>query len=135
MSMFDTIRSSYNLGTEFTEVELQTKDIEDYGIGGTMSYYWISPDGILYYIDYVKTANFVKLEKDDPEYNEKIAFLNFKWVPNGNHGKVKPHMITKYINVYPSNWKGDYKKWPTLKLHFRYGKLQDFEDITGKNYD
>ena len=57
--MMDFFRSSYDLGEQFTDVELQTKDIEDYGIGGTMSQYWLDPHGYLYYIDYSHTADFV----------------------------------------------------------------------------
>lgn len=129
--MFDTIRSSYDLGHQFTNVELQTKDIEDF-IGGTMSHYWISPDGVLYYIDYYDTADFVQITEDDPDYNDKQLWMNFQWIPNGNRGKVRPQMITKYVEVYLSQWGGDWKQWPTLKLHFKYGKLQDFEDITGQ---
>ena len=33
--MFDYLKSSYDLGPQFTDVQLQTKDIEEYGIGGT----------------------------------------------------------------------------------------------------
>jgi len=128
MGMFDYLRSSYNLGEQFTDVELQTKDIED-GIGGTMSQYWISPDGVLYHIDYTQTADFVELKEGDEDYQETHQWRNFKWVPNGNHGKIRPWMITKYIEVYPSDWKGNYDDWPRLKLHFRYGKLQDYERI------
>ena len=131
MGMFDTIRSSYDLGEQFTDVELQTKDIED-GIGGTLSQYWISPDGILYYIDYSHTADFVQIQEGDEDYNETHQWRNFKWVPNGNHGKISPWMITKYIEVYPSRWEGKWEDWPRLKLHFRYGKLMDYEDITGR---
>ena len=136
MGLFDTISSSYNLGEQFTNAELQTKDIEDYGIGGTMSHYWIAPDGFLYLIDYDKTADFVQIAEEDPEYNSTHIWLNFKWVPNGNHGKVRPHLITKYINVYPSRWDGNWTAWPTLKLHLKYGKVVEYEDITGrKKYD
>jgi len=39
MGMFDYLRSSYNLGEQFTNKELQTKDVEEYGIGGTMSHF------------------------------------------------------------------------------------------------
>ena len=74
--MFDYLRSSYNLGEQFTNTRLQTKDIED-GIGGTMSQYWISPDGILYYIDYTHTADFVELKEGDDGYDDKIGFFNF----------------------------------------------------------
>ena len=131
MGMMDYLRSSYDLGEQFTNTRLQTKDIED-GIGGTMSQYWISPDGVLYYIDYTHTADFTIINEDDEDYNKTHKWRNFKWVPNGNHGKISPCMITKYVEVYPEQWEGAWEDWPRLKLHFRYGKLQDYEDITGR---
>jgi len=132
MGMMDFVRSSYDLGEQFTDTRLQTKDIEEYGIGGTLSQYWISPDGVLYLIDYTKTQDLKVYEPGDPEYNEERSWLNFEWIPNGNHGKISPWMITKYIEVYPEQWEGKWEDWPRLKLHFRYGKLQDYEDITGR---
>ena len=129
--MFDYLRSSYDLGPQFTNVELQTKDIEDC-IGGTMSHYWLSPDGHLYTIDYSHTADFVELKEGDEGYNDKKTFLNFKWVPNGNRGKVSPWILTKYIRVYPSSWNGQWEDWPTLRLHFYYGRLMGYEDVTGQ---
>lgn len=131
MGMMDFVRSSYDLGEQFTNTRLQTKDIED-GIGGTMSQYWISPDGVLYYIDYSHTADFVIIEEGDEDYEETHKWRNFKWVPNGNRGKISPCMITKYVEVYPEQWSGAWEDWPRLKLHFRYGKLMDYEDITGR---
>jgi hypothetical protein len=132
MGMFDTIRSSYNLGEQFTDTELQTKDIEEYGIGGTMSHYWLSPGGQLYYIDYSHTADFVELQEGDEGYNDKRKLFNFRWIPNGNHGKVSPWYLTKYIQVYPATWSNSWENWPTLRLHFSYGKLMGYEDITGQ---
>ena len=126
----DYLRSSYDLGPQFTNVELQTKDIEDC-IGGTMSHYWLSPDGHLYTIDYSHTADFVQINEGDEDYNNKHKFMNFKWVPNGNKGKVSPVMLTKYIRVYLSRWDGEWTDWPTLKLHFKYGRMLEYEDITG----
>jgi hypothetical protein len=114
---------------------MQTKDIEDYGIGGTMTSYWISPDGFLWYSEYRETHTFEFIEEDDPRYDPKNKFLNHEWIPTGKHGKYRVHPITKYVTAYVSGWKGDYKDWPTVKLHFKYGKLQDFEDVTGKLYD
>jgi hypothetical protein len=125
MGMFDYFRSSYDLGEQFTDVELQTKDIED-GLGGSMSHYWLDPAGYLYHIDYTHTADFVEIKKDNPNYNHTHKWLNFKWVPNGNHGKIRPWMITKYVEVYPSTWDGSWESWPRLRIHFRYGRLMDY---------
>jgi hypothetical protein len=132
MGMFDYLRSSYDLGEQFTEVELQTKDIEDYGIGGTMSDYWLDPHGYLYFIDYSQTSDFVELKEGDDGYNDERLFLNFRWIPNGNKGKVRPWMITKYIEVYPAKWDGKWEDWPRCRIHFKYGRLMDFEDVTGR---
>jgi hypothetical protein len=129
MGMFDYFRSSYDLGEQFTNVVCQTKDIED-GIGGTMTNYWLDPAGQLWTPDYRGTSTYEVIQKDDPRYNPKSLFLNFEWIPTGQHGKFSPLYITKYIEVYPESWKGEWETWPRLKLHFRYGKLQDFQDVT-----
>ena len=128
MGMFDYLRSSYPLGEHFSG-NCQTKDIEEYGIGGTMSQYWISPDGQLYLIDYSYTADFVELKEGDEGYS-KHGFLNFQWVPNGTHGKVRPWNITKYVLIYPENWKGTWEDWPDCRIHFKDGKLQNFEILS-----
>ena len=132
MGMFDYVHSSYDLGDQFTGVELQTKDIEDYGIGGTMSDYWLDPHGYLYFIDYSQTSDFVELKEGDDGYDDEKLFLNFRWIPNGKKGKVRPWMITKYIEVYPATWGGSWEDWPRCRIHFKYGRLMDFEDVTGR---
>ena len=131
MGMFDYVKSSYDLGEHFTNTRCQTKDIEE-GYDGTMSDFWLSPSGQLYLIDYSHTADFVELKEGDDGYNAEMALFNFKWIPNGIHGKVRPWYITKYISIYPEHWEEEWKEWPTLKLHFKYGKLMDYEDITGQ---
>ena len=131
MGLFDYVRSSYNLGEHFTNTRCQTKDIE-YGIGGTMAQYWIAPDGCLYLIDYSHTADFIELKEGDEGYSDKMPLLNFTWIPNGTHGKVTPYLLTKYIEIYPEQWDGEWSLCPRLKLHFKYGVLKDYEDITGQ---
>jgi len=127
MGMFDYVRSSYDLGEHFTNTRCQTKDIDN-----TMTDYWLSPSGQLYIIDYSHTADFVELKEGDEGYNAEVPLFNFQWIPNGNHGKVSPLYLTRYVSIYPEGWKGDWHDWPTLKLHFKYGKLMDYEDVTGK---
>lgn len=128
--MFDYFRSSYNLGEQFTNTTLQTKDIEE-GYGGTMTHYWLDPNGVLWYPDYVGTNTFEVISEDDPRYDKKHLFLNFEWIPTGQRGKYKVHPITKYVEVYPEQWEGEWEDWPTLRLHFKYGVLQDYEQING----
>lgn len=128
MGMMDFLRSSYDLGEQFTNTRLQTKDIEE-GIGGTMSQYWIDKAGHLYLIDYSHTADFVELKEGDEGYSETHKWCNFQWIANGIHGKVRPWMLTKYIEVYPEQWDGRWEDWPRLRLHFVNGKLIDYEKI------
>ena len=131
MGMFDYFRSSYDLGEQFTNVICQTKDIE-YGIGGTMTDYWLDPNGLLWYPSYVGCHTLEIYEEGHPKYDPDKKFLNHEWIPTGNHGKYQPHYFTKYIEVYPERWGGEWQDWPRLKIHFRYGKLQDYEDVTGR---
>ena len=130
MGLFDYLRSSYDLGPQFTDVELQTKDIEECGVSGTMTHYYLDKSGILWYPDYTGTSTFEEIPKDDERYSDKHLFLNFEWISTGQKGKYKVHPITKYVEVYPATWKGDYEDWPRLKLHFIKGRLMDYEDIT-----
>lgn len=135
MGMFDYLRSSYDLG-EFTNVVCQTKDIED-GIGGTMTDYWLDPNGVLWYPDYRGTSTFETINEDDPRYNDNARFLNFEWVPTGKRGKFIQHPITKYVEIYPEQWAGEWEEWPRCILHFKKGILQEYEikkrmDIMGK---
>lgn len=129
MGMFDYLRSSFDLGPDFTNVELHTKDIEEC-YSGTMSHYWLDPHGYLYLIDYAYTADFVELKEGDVGYDPIHLWCNFKWIPNGNHGKIRPWMITKYIEVYPSRWDGQWEDCPRCKIHFKYGRLMDYEYVT-----
>ncbi len=132
MGMMDWVRSSYNLGENFTDTTLQTKDIED-GIGGTMTHYWVDPAGRLWCPDYSGTSTFEEIKEDDPRYEKDRLFLNFELIPTGKRGKYKVYPITKYIEVYPSNWKGKWEDWPRLRLHFVNGVLQGFEQVSRRS--
>ena len=126
MGMFDHFRSSYDLGETITHVMCQNKDIEE-GIGGTMTDYWLDPAGRLWCPQYHGTHTFEEIAEDDERYSEKLTFLNFEWIPTGKHGVYKPHEITKYIEIYLAEWKGEWEDWPRCRLHFRLGVLQDYE--------
>ena len=132
MGMFDYFRSSYDLGEQFTNTVCQTKDIEEYGIGGTMTDYWLDPSGQLWYPSYVGCHTFEVYEEGDPKYNPDIKWGNHEWISTGKHGKYQPHPITKYIEIYPAEWNGLWEDWPRLRLHFRYGILQEYTDVTGR---
>ena len=130
MGMFDYIKSSYPLPEAFMGA-LQTKDIEE-GYGGTMTHYWIDPEGYLWYGDYRETSTFEIIEEGDPRYDPEKLYLNYEWLPTGKHGKWQVHPITKYIEIYPEQWEGKWEDWPRLKLHFKSGRLIEWEEITGR---
>ena len=125
MGLFDYVCSSYSLGEHFTDSELQTKDI-----GGTMAHYWIDPAGRLWCPDYTGTSTFEEIKENDPRYSKDRLFLNFEWIPTGKRGRYHIYLITKYIVVYPSDWKGKWEDWPRLRLHFVNGILQDYEKVS-----
>jgi len=127
MGMFDYVKSSYDLGENFTNVELQTK-----GLACTMARYWIAPDGSLYELTYRETHTFEDIGEDDERYDPVRLFLNYEWVPTGKKGRVEPCNATDYVEVYPGIWDGNWEDWPRLRLHFVRGKLMDYEDITGR---
>lgn len=119
MGMFDTIRSSYNLGKGM-EGELQTKSLDC-----LMAEYWISPAGQLYEIDYSGTQDFCVNEQDDTPFWKGIT-----WIPNGNHGKVRASSYYGVIEAYPANWKGQWEDWPTCQMTFCAGKIVSVTNIT-----
>ncbi len=130
MGLFDWVKSSYPLPEPFMGI-CQTKDIAD-GFGGSMENFWIAPDGYLWVGYYEDTHTFETFEEDDPRFNPNFPWINHEWVPTGKHGKWRVEPITKYIEIYPQTWDGKWEDWPRLRLHFKSGKLQDFEDVTGR---
>lgn len=124
MGMFDYFKSSFDLGSEFTNVICQTKEIED-GTGGTMSFYWLNPHGQLFRVSYDGTHDFEEV----PEGERNHKWMIYRPVANGNKGRVVAEMITKYITVYPSMWLGDYQDWPKLRIHFKYGRILEHDRI------
>jgi hypothetical protein len=127
--MFDYVRSSYDLGQNFTDIECQSKDIEKC-IGGTMSQYWIDPAGRLWLVDYRDAFDY----KEDPDWvddgNAFNELFRFRLMPNGNHGRLVPQTLTDYVCIYPSRWEGEWKDWPTCRIHFARGVVQTHENIT-----
>lgn len=121
--MFDYVKSSYPLGEDFSG-NCQTKDIEE-SIGGTMSQYWIDPNGQLYLINYSNTSDFIVLGKGDEGYDDNLPWRNFKWVPNGEHGRVSPVYLTKYVRLYPDGWDGPWEERPEVRINFRNGVIKD----------
>ena len=128
MGMFDYVRSSYYLGEQFTNVVCQTKDIEE-GIGGTMTDYWIDPNGILWYPSYIGTHTFEVYEEGHPKYNPNIKWGNFESISTGKRGRYQPHLITKYVEIYPEKWDGPWEDCPLCRIHFKRGKVVEYEHL------
>ena len=54
-----------------------------------MTDYWIDPEGKLFEIDLSYTQDF-----------DRIEGSRLVYVKNGNHGKVRPTYIRKYVRMY-----------------------------------
>jgi len=119
MGMYDTVRSSYDLGPGWLNKDLQTKDLEC-----CMSEYWISPEGQLFEIDYSGTQDFVLTE------NDTTIIPRIKYIPNGNHGKVRPVFAFKVVELYPAKWDAHYAKWPSCHVHFWDGMIKEVRHAT-----
>ena len=115
MGMFDTLRSSYDLGPGFHR-DLQTKDLEC-----CMCEYWIDPDGRLFEIDYSGTQDFINV----PEEERSSPFNFLKTISNGNHGKVRPVYLFKVVEVYPAKWDCKYSAYPRKFIYFRDGVITE----------
>ena len=123
MGMFDSLRSSYDLGPGFSK-ELQTKDLDC-----LCEQYWIDPVGRLYKIDYNGTQDWEKV----PEEERKHSLDVYRTVSNGHRGRVYPYIITREIEVYPSKWDAYYSLYPRKKIKFIDGVLVEIEDEKSNN--
>jgi hypothetical protein len=106
MGLYDTVRSSFDLGPGYNRKDLQTKDLE------CMMYdYWIDPTGKLYEVDYSHTQDF----------NQDFT----SYVANGNHGKVKPIYWNGVVEVFPAKWDCYYAPFPSCFLTFTRGIITE----------
>lgn len=127
MGMFDTIKCSYDIG-ELTDVECQSKNIDDWG--GTMSFYWVDPNGRLWSPRYDGTYDFVPTESPFfPELGKgnlsHVKYLGTK--PNGNHGKYQFVSMTRCIEIYRCDSQADgYSECSVAFLEFYRGQLKDY---------
>jgi len=128
MGLFNYFYSSFDLGPNFTNVLCQTKTL---GIE-CMDQYWLDPAGELFRVDYEPTQQMEIIEEGDPRYDPEKKFLNYGVVKTGERGKVEPVYLTCYAEVYLDRFEGRWEHWPLMRLHFRHGRLIDWDDITGK---
>ena len=119
MGMFDDFKCSYNIG-ELTNVPCQTKDMDPFG--GTMSFYWIDPDGLLWSPDYLGTTAIELVEGEDLKPWEKI-----KHIPTGVHGRVSRVYMTDYVEIYSYHTHPDgVVDCSICRLHLVNGKLESY---------
>lgn len=125
MGMFDEVRCD-TITPEFNL--FQTKDIEG-DIGGTMSLYYIDPQGFVWYLDYAGCSEWVR----DPTQPKPWPY---KRLQTGRHGRVK-HMsrMTKYLTMYPSKYTGTWQEMPYYRLHIVDGRLQSHQILTSDARD
>lgn len=126
IGLLDRFRSSYNLGDQFTNTELHTRDLSC-----SMDDYWLSPDGVLWKPDYTGVNKLVFYEEDHPYYDPEALWSNYDLIPTGNNGRVRRQYTSSQVRIYPPTWNGEWNDWPTLRLLFENGILKDWEDITG----
>ena len=117
MSLFDTVKCSYNIG-ELTNVECQSKNIDDWG--GTMTFYWIDPAGYFWTPNYAGTYDFV-------DTGVKNGIQYYDTTPNGNHGKYVHVPMTRCIEIYRCDTQADgYTECTMAFLEFYRGKMTDW---------
>jgi hypothetical protein len=120
MGMFDNIRNHYPIGPGYDTKMLQTKDLSC-----MMEMYWLDPVGQLWLMSHEGTHDF---------HEDETSPLGFKWIPNGNHGRLIPYLHTGSITVYPSTWDCKYAPFPECKLLFREGVLEVVTHIHKSNH-
>ena len=126
MGMFDTIKCSYNIG-ELTDVECQSKNIDDWG--GTCTFYWVDPSGRLWSPSYAGTYDFVPADGPFPELGKgKLSGVKYlDTIPNGNHGRYSPVDMTRCIEIYDTKTHADgYVEFVICYLTFYQGLLTDY---------
>ena len=121
MGFYDTVRSSYDLGQDLTDCELQTKDL-----ACAMEDLWISPAGELFVVDYTRTAELVP----DPERERK--FWPYKWEPNGNHGRVLPSNHTGDVRLYRGIGVAGFAE---ITVTFLRGRIYGLSNLEREYYD
>ena len=127
MGMFDWVRCAAPLDDRVgLEDVFQCKDLDC-----CMDTYWVDPTGRLWRVDESGTYDIMEeSEEDIRQARENKQWLPpFRPVPNGKHGKILPHRLTRTITIYPSDWRSKVKDklyhsdWPEYELVFRDGEL------------
>lgn len=109
MGLFSTVINQCPvLGPDFIG-ELQTKDLEN-----VLDYYWLSPDGCLFLIDFSKSFQL----QDDPQ--AKVWYERFTMEPTGEKGRLRPYRRSFVARMYPAKASTE---WKEVSAFFKMGKL------------
>ena len=131
MGMFDWVRCAAPLDDRVGPQDVfQCKDLDC-----VMETYWIDPAGHLWRLDESGTYDIVERGEEEllRAREEKSWLPPFYPVPNGKHGRILPHRLTRTILIYPSDWRSKTKDklyhsdWPEYELTFRDGELILFQ--------
>jgi hypothetical protein len=120
MSLVDYFRSSYDIG-EFTDIPCVSNDFNGM-VGGTLSQFWLSPNGALYIVDYSHTQD-MHFEQSEDQYTRP----RFVWKPNGNHGQVRFCFFTDYVIIRPEKPYSVAGIPLEARIHFIEGMFQTIE--------
>ena len=119
MGMYDDIKCSYDIG-KLTNRECQSKEFDYYG--GTMSFYWVDPNGLLWTPDYNGTMAIEYIDSDEP------IWRRIKYTPTGVHGRFQRVYKTDYVTIYTCDiHENGYTEYIDCRLHFVNGVLKDFK--------
>ena len=123
MGMFDYFKCSADIGA-LKDVCCQRKDINE-SIGGSLFFYWVDPNGGLWYSDYSGTRDFAESEDENAP-----IWAKFFLVPNGNRGRMGRVYLTKTIVIYDYVTQPDgHTDWIFCELTFAGGQLTDFSYV------
>lgn len=133
MGMFDYFKSSAYIGSDFTDVMCQTKDLDGPYGDGTMDFYWMDRAGVVWAIDYSKTHEPVILNPGDPGYDPKAPWANIDWRETGERGRVKvKREVEGFVEVYPCDGGGH--PLPRCRLYINHGVLLGYEEVIYDEY-
>ena len=109
--LYDTILNYYDIGPGWWRKPLSVKFING---SPSMRVFFLDPAAKLWQITCEGTHDFY----------ESGGSNQFKWIPNGKHGKCSPFLYSGKILVATEKWDAYYAPYPKCSLLFRDGILE-----------
>ncbi len=94
---------------------------ETWDLEGLSCMYNISPSGELFRINTNGCSDYEMIGEDDPRYDKRYPWRNWKIISNGNNGKVEVFLHTGWVDLMP-RWLEDRPN--TKRFHFVEGISQ-----------